>query len=394
MSAPDRRLLDAVEKSARAAEARLAANRPSLRRRVLSASPLVPGRRWLAPAAAVLVVLGVAAFVALRAPSLSFDVDGAAADVGAFVAAEAEPRRLTFSEGTRLEVGNGSRAQVVTLDARGATVRLDTGRVHARVTHRADTRWRVEAGPYVVRVTGTTFAVAWNPERRDFEVALDEGSVEVSGPLVGTRVVRAGERLSVTAERALRVEPLVAIDDVPDAGPSVLAAPPPPVPTPTKPPVSRPSPSWLPLARQHAWAEAWAAVGSVAPWCERSSADELLLLADVARFAGHPREARTVLQAVQRRFPKAPQVQEAAYLEGLVLVNALGAPAEAYSRFRSAFDANPGGPLAEEALARALELALSQARPEASTLAARYLESFPTGPHLELARRAQRPPTP
>ncbi len=58
-------------------------------------------------------------------------------------------------------------------------------------------RGAVEAGPYVVYVTGTAFAVRWSGSDEVVEVRMRSGSVQVSGPLLPERVtLRAGQNLT------------------------------------------------------------------------------------------------------------------------------------------------------------------------------------------------------
>ena len=57
--------------------------------------------------------------------------------------------------------------------------------------------WSVEAGPYVVYVTGTAFDVRWSGANEVIEVRMRSGSVQVGGPLLPERVtLRAGQQLT------------------------------------------------------------------------------------------------------------------------------------------------------------------------------------------------------
>ena len=55
---------------------------------------------------------------------------------------------------------------------------------HFAVIHRPKARWSVEAGPFVVQVTGTTFDVRWSNTDGVLRVRLINGVVSVHGPLV------------------------------------------------------------------------------------------------------------------------------------------------------------------------------------------------------------------
>src|SRR6185312_5455185 len=84
---------------------------------------------------------------------------------------------------------------------------LERGRLQASVVHREGTRWTLGVGPFEVLVTGTRFHVAWTPETETFRLDLEQGSVRVSGPLVGEqRAVSAGQTLTITCkERKLEL---------------------------------------------------------------------------------------------------------------------------------------------------------------------------------------------
>ena len=72
--------------------------------------------------------------------------------------------------------------------------------------HAEGTLWRVHAGPFQVRVTGTRFTTTWNGGK--LQVALYEGSVVIEGALLGAGVpLRAGQRLTIEGETAV-TEPL------------------------------------------------------------------------------------------------------------------------------------------------------------------------------------------
>src|SRR5262249_9301985 len=132
-----------------------------------------------------------------RAGPLQFNVDGATGVAQAWLAAPtARPLVLTFSDGTVLHVEPSSRARVVDIDEHGASISLESGLLRADVVHTSHSAWKLIAGPFAIRVTGTRFDVRWDSASQKFSVAVREGSVGVSGSIVGTeRPVRAGEKL-------------------------------------------------------------------------------------------------------------------------------------------------------------------------------------------------------
>lgn len=83
-----------------------------------------------------------------------------------------------------------------------------------------------------------------------------------------------------------------------------------------------------------------------------------------------------------------PRAPLAAFALGRVLLDELGNPREAAEAFARAERLDPGGSLAEDALARQVE-ALSRAGESdaAHTAAQRYVERFPAGRRLASVRR-------
>ena len=104
---------------------------------------------------------------------------------------------VRFSDGTRVDLARGARVSVVSRGAQGARLRVEEGEARFDVVHRPHASWSVEAGPYVVYVTGTAFAVRWSGADEVVEVRMRSGSVQVSGPLLPERVtLRAGQNLT------------------------------------------------------------------------------------------------------------------------------------------------------------------------------------------------------
>src|SRR5207253_2366962 len=118
-----------------------------------------------------------------------------------------QPALLKFSDGTQLELKAGGQAEVVSTDSRGAVVRVSSGVLTAHVIHHYASRWQVQAGPYVVHVTGTQFSAS-KSENDQIDVELFEGSVEVTGPgLAAALPLKAGQRFHAVLEKTgARVE--------------------------------------------------------------------------------------------------------------------------------------------------------------------------------------------
>ena len=359
-------------------------------------------------AAACLAAL-VLVFVWRRDPAIWFTASDASSpgSVGQWVAPQGEaPLDLRFSEGTHVTVAPGARMRVTETSATGATLLIERGTIHAAITHRDDrTRWSVQAGPFEVRVTGTAFDARWDPATETFELAMIEGSVVVSGPrLPSGRSVVAGEQLLVSTTRMeLRAGTLAATNDrgvsgAPTAPPAACATVPAPsaasdAPTASAAPTSAPSgaasaltadASWKALARAGKHREAMNAAEAAGFSAEvaRASASDLLLLSDTARFAGRPARAKEALLAMRRRFGARGS---SAFLLGKISADQLRSPGEAATWFEIYLQEEPGGPLAEQALGRLLEIRKRDAG-AARLVAERYLARYPNGAYAALAR--------
>ena len=113
-------------------------------------------------------------------------------------------------------------------------------------------------------------------------------------------------------------------------------------------------------------------------------------LADAARFAGRVDRAKVVLLEVRRRFPGDPHAATAAFNLGRIAFDDEAAFADAAAWFDDYLTELPAGPLVREARGRRME-ALEKSGDHASAVSAAraYLESFPAGPHANLARSIQ-----
>ncbi len=212
--------------------------RASVRKRLLigsaSARPTAPRRSWR-PALGFAAACAAAVAIALSWPSAPGPV-GYRVDDGAELRATDEPivasndqvRSVRFSDDSWIRLTPGSRAHVTELTAAGASVMLDDGEATVYVRHRKETRWSVQAGPFLVRVTGTRFRVGWSASRESFELDVFEGSVEARGPKMEQRIVRSGGNLRVTlrpdpapAPAHLDAEPLPVLPVPPAPSPPV-----------------------------------------------------------------------------------------------------------------------------------------------------------------------------
>ncbi len=206
-----------AEQQDQAPEARL--DRARGRARLLATPAPPPPRRALAirvvaPLAAALLLAVLVLVVRPREP-VRFQLGTTGPGVvGAWIAAPPGAELpIRFSDGSVLRLAPGGRARVAAVDADGAEVALERGSLDLAVVHRDRTRWTVRVGPFQVHVIGTRFETHWDPMTEQFGVALREGAITVSGPVVGeARAVRAGERLTVTVSATAGTLEVGAID--------------------------------------------------------------------------------------------------------------------------------------------------------------------------------------
>jgi TolA-binding protein len=341
-----------------------------------------------------LVVLALAAALALAiaggwlwklgVSSLSYEVaNGSVSDGGYIQSSGGDAARLSFSDGTRVDLDKGSRGRVATIDAHGARLALESGSAALSVVHRPEAQWFVDAGPYVIRVTGTAFDVSWSSGEEALVVELRQGSVVVSGPPAPSGVVlRAGQRLSAR-DGQMTIGPL---ERLAKAEPS-------PTPSPALGPSATPergemnARAALPLS----WPKAVVAgdyqlvLGEaekrgLQSCYAQASLSDLVALADAARYAKRLDVAQAALSAQRSRFPGSGSAHTAAFLLGR-LADDSGNQTQALEWYDRYLREAPSGPLAPEALGRKM-IALRSSQPDAArSVAQEYLRRFPDGPY-------------
>ena len=340
-------------------------------------------------AVAAVPVLGIALAFALlpRTTPLEFAVgpEHVAGVEKRWIATQKEATPLYFSDGTRVDVQPSSRVRVTELTPEGASLNLEAGRLSVSVVHQRGARWTVAAGPYTVRVVGTEFEVAWDGEREVFDLSVRQGAVKVEGPvLLGDRTVSAAERLTLAPSSSVRLS-----SSAPPPAAALSPAAPPPAPEPAAPAPASPEPTWQALAKRGEHQKALELVrrrgfDRVAP---ELGAEDLLRLADVARYGGEEARANELLLSVRQRFPSSGSAGVAAYTLG-VTADRKGDLGGAARWFSTYLREQPNGSLAREALGRSMEAQsrLGQAA-QAQASAKLYLERYPTGPHRDVAKR-------
>jgi transmembrane sensor len=400
-------------------EARVGARsdfKPRVRARLLQSrgARTHSGELWrLAAFTAVGALLATALIVVIQRSqaALSFIFDqGAAPGLGAPLRSSSIDAVLKFSDGTKFTLGADAQLRVVAVDHDGARVVVDHGRARAEVVHRDAARWIVDAGPFEVRVTGTSFDVAWSPESSTFDLRVQNGSVVVSGCSMAAVAVTAGQELKTTCQwanqpdgapspvaeieldampvssgsgsqnaAAPRMRAAAGADAAADAEPSapIAAA------------VDAGPGPWVALAAVGRYRDAYAAADAAGfeAVCDRAGADELLTLADAALYAGRGDRSRATLLKLREKYPGTSAAAVAAFRLGRAAFDGKGAYAEASQWFRTYLREQPGGGFSREATGRLLEIDHLQGNAQgARTLARQYLQVWPSGPHAPLAR--------
>jgi transmembrane sensor len=369
-------------------------------RLVNAATSRKPSRAPLLAAAGLAMAAAVIALVIWRRPTagpdtLTFTVgpDTRAGQVGIYYAATPDADLpLRFSDGSVVSVQPRGGVRVHHAGGAQVTLFLETGRARFDVAHRPHASWDIAAGPYSVRVTGTAFDLAWEPDSRSFELAMRSGTVTVRGPGIETGVVvkdteRFVSRVTADVDRPKPAASSTAPE--PDSRrqptPPTVAEVNPRLPS-VKPGAERAAPSWIELASKGEYASIVrsAEERGIDQAIAGSSADELRALADAARFTGRPALAQRALLTIRSRFPGTKAATAAAFVLGRMLDGGGNARSAVswYDRYLA-----EGGPLAPEALGRRM-LALRRAgEGEQSRSAAReYLRRFPDGPYARQAR--------
>lgn len=374
-----------------------------------------------AATAALAVLLAVQGASLVRArwpghetPALAYRIEGGSVLEGGYLREAGHAgMNVVFNEGSSLLLTPGTRGQLRVLDHDNAHVAIERGQASFRVAHRNSRRWLVDVGPFLVKVTGTVFTVAWDPMREELDLKLREGSVLVSGPISSGEIgLRAGQHLVVNLAK---VETVITEDTVepasassrPSGTPAVSApelrppAPAPP-PTPFASGPAKPKPMSK-LAADHQWSQQLARgqwdrileeaerIGVDTTFGQASSED-LFALANAARYRHRLDLARSALLALRRRFPASPRALQAVYLLGRVDESQDAGLAQAVLWYDEYLSRAPTGSLAGEALGRKMTLTEKLAGPtRARPLAEEYLRRFPKGNYAGSARELLAP---
>jgi TolA-binding protein len=352
-------------------------------------------------------------------PALTYRIEGGSVLEGGYLRESGHAGvKLLFNEGSTFTLTPGTRGRLRSVEPRGARVAIEQGTAAFQVTQRKDRHWLVEVGPFVVAVKGTVFSVSWDLASARFELRLRQGRVVVSGPISGGDIaLRAGQRLVVDlpkAETLILEESSDLAAREPESAAAFGAADgearPPPSPRPV---VDHDRP-----ARAAAPARAPARDGKsevVRRWSEdlangqwdrilqdveqdgmestlaRASSEDLIALANAARYRRRADLARAALLAERRRFPGSARALDATFLLGRVEELREQGKAQAIAWYDAYLARAPAGAYAAEALGRKLILTNELDGPaKARPIADEYLRRFPDGSYAGSARALPR----
>jgi len=309
---------------------------------------------------------------------------------------------VAFSDGSRLQLGNGARARIREVTAHGARVDLVDGEVSVDIVKAEGNAWFVQAGPYEVHVIGTAFDVRWRNEQRRIEVDLHRGSVVVTGPHIdGQLHLQAGQHLVSIPDAPSTVTPIES-----PAAPATATA------NPSEAPKAAPDPgdleatadlsvgalerrdpsatgatSWSRLVAQGDFERVLTAAQKrgIDNVLSAGSQTELAALADAARYGRKTELARRALLAERKRFPGAAAARGAAFFLGGIEADGSSAALGWYETYLAE---SPTGPYAAQALGRRMMIVHRRDGIAASaSLAREYLRRFAQGPYASAAHK-------
>jgi hypothetical protein len=363
-------------------------------------SPLV------AAAIGALVVGGASLGFYAQLRPLRYEVYGGQRFANNYVGALASaPAFVKFSDGSEIDAKPGSRLRIDETHSNGARVLVERGTAAARVKHRDRSRWVFAAGPFNVKVIGTKFDLDWDPQAQVVSLTLHEGAVEVESPVGQSHcIVRAGQRFQASLQSGtMTLESIRTVASAASAASSATAstsiAPQPRVREEAKPSVSHPRvravPSrWAKLVKRGEFEAVveQALAGDLDATLKSCTAAEARALADAARYTDRSALAERVLLTIRSRFPGTHHGDAAGFLLGRT-TETTGKSDQADRWYARYLKEAPAGEYAAEALAGRMrtQLAISGAA-AARPYAREYLERFPEGVHLRMARRLAEQP--
>ena len=299
-----------------------------------------------------------------------------------YTVAERDGRQVRFGDGSAVQLLDArSELDVGAASPSAVEVSLRAGSAEFEITPNPKRRFIVHAGVADISVLGTHFRVTREAPRVKVEVTRGRVEVRFAG---GVRLLTAGESNWFPPPEPT-LEPATA--EAPSLPPSSSAAVLP-LPSPASVDGAASRRRFLDHAAHGQYAAAYSLLEH-SPEVVSSSAEDLMLAADAARFSGHPQQATRFLERMTREHPQDSVAPLAAFTLGRIYLSQLGQPARAADAFALALRLAPSGSLAEDALSREAEAAQRAGQPSrARDLAAEYARRFPNGHRLDGVRKS------
>ncbi|MCK9523049.1 MAG: FecR domain-containing protein [Proteobacteria bacterium] len=318
------------------------------------------------------------------------------------------PLPLHFDSGDEVVLSPGSAARIAHNSDEHAVMMLERGRAELHVVHRANTQWQVNAGPFVIVVTGTRFETTWIPETAHFAVTMREGRVRINGPMLPeSQEVRDNQVLTVSLRehRFSLVDPGLETaqaqrDASGDAAHAEALSPTDAAAADEQMPgedamhrgaSSKIAPTlWVSQARKGRASAAMASVKAegVASVLRRATPKELLLLADTARLTRDVALAERAYHRVRERAPHTGDAYTAAFSLGKMAFDVSAKYCESARWFETYLDEQKHSSLRREAMGRLMEARQRCGnKTSAQDAARRYLQAYPDGPHAPAAQK-------
>ena len=308
--------------------------------------------------------------------------------------------QAAFSDGSHFRWLKGSRGRIRVTTPKGATLAVEDGTLEAMVKPLPAAAWSVEAGPFVVKVTGTAFHVTWSGSDEKFLLDLHRGKVTIMGPLVGQVDLVGGQKISVSLREGIVTwaNPRPTTAPLPsqptrEAAPSLQTPAARPVPRTTSPAPKRPAAdSWSTLVSRGDFAQVIddAEARGIEKSLDTADRVGLAALADAARYARRFDIAEPALKRAMQRFPHSIEAEHAPFLLGRIYDEA-ARWSEAASWYTGYLSGSPNGSYAAEAMGRKIIVLSRLNTPKdsaaAQALAKEYLGRFPVGPYAQAARK-------
>lgn len=278
-----------------------------------------------------------------------------------------------FSDGLVAELSSRETVLRIEEDTATRVVAKLTGGARFKVVPNHERTFEVRAGDVRVRVLGTTFSVQQLPSAQT-QVLVEHGRVEVAW-LGGFALLLSGQG-GTFPPTAGSEEPELADAPAPPAANEPTWSPL----APHNPPRPASGGGWREHARAGDYGAAYDELTAKGRDAVRDEAEDLMLAADVARLSAHPEDAVLPLRRVYERHASDRRAPVAAFTLGRVLLDDSGRPAEAAAAFHKARVLWPGGPLAEDGMAREAGAWERAGRAEqARVTAGEYLGRYPEG---------------